>query len=96
MTMNARQERWVMVRVLRETRAKLKEWLNIQDTNFCRGKGVPLRGQQDGIVSLDAAIAELLRRDEAHRQRARKGKRKSNLTSEVSAECISADRTLGF
>lgn len=73
--MSAREERWVMVRLLRETRQKLKDWLAIQDTNFCRGTGKVLRGQEDGKVSLDAAIAELLRRDEAHRARASRSRR---------------------
>jgi hypothetical protein len=68
----ARQERWVMVRLLRETRERIKEWVSMQDTNFVRGTGKPLRGQEDGVVSVDAAIAELLRRDQAHRERARK------------------------
>lgn len=66
-----------MVRLLRDTRQRLREWLVIQDTNFCRGRVEGLRGQEDGVVSLDAAIAELLRRDEAHRARARRSKKRT-------------------
>lgn len=84
--MSAREERWVMVRLLRETRQKLKEWLNIQDSNFCRGIGQRLRGQEDGVVSLDAAIGELLRRDEAHRQRAKKGRKKLEVKISLPAD----------
>lgn len=73
--MSAREERWVMVRLLRETRSKLKAWLSIQDTNFLRGTGKVLRGQEDGKVSLDAAVTELLRRDECHRARAARARK---------------------
>jgi len=71
-----------MVRLLRDTRAALREWLTIQDTNFCRGRGEGLRGQQDGHVSLDAAIAELLRRDAKHRERAAKSRRKPRVETD--------------
>lgn len=74
--MLARQERWIMVRLLRSTQAALRAFIAMQETNYCRGTGPVIRGITEGKVSLDAAITELLRRDEAHRERSKRASRK--------------------
>jgi len=70
--MAAREERWIMVRLLRSTQDQLRQWISMQETNYCRGIGKPIRGMANGKVSIDAAVTELLRRDESHRQRSKK------------------------
>lgn len=74
--MAAREERWIMTRLLRTTHEALRQFINLQETNYCRGIGEGLRGMSEGKVSIDAAILELLRRDEKHRERSKKSSRK--------------------
>jgi len=85
----ARQERWVMVRLLRETREALRQWVQMQDGNFLRGVGKPLRGQEDGQASVDAAVAELLRRDASHPDRANRANAKRKLKKTSIDESLS-------
>ena len=74
--MLARQEKWIMTRLLRKTHERLREFIRRQEQNYSRGTGKVIRGMQDGKVSLDAAIAELLRRDDEHRKRSAKVSKK--------------------
>lgn len=70
-------ETWVMVRLTQRTRAALRTWAEDWQRAYESGHvkapppASPSRRMDDG-PSVDQLVAELLRRDEAHRARARK------------------------
>jgi hypothetical protein len=67
---NRRTKAWVMVRVLRETHARLRELSRLWHKVSGYRDNVPAPNDQD-VISLDRVIATLLDRDEAHRRRSR-------------------------
>jgi len=68
--MSARQEKWVMVRIHRTTHAALRQVGELWTRLYAAGGIAPATDEQGGL-SLDRIVAELLRRDQDHRTRAR-------------------------
>lgn len=64
--------RYFMVRVREETHLSLLTLAELWARLVGEGEMRPLRTTDDGMVSLDAVIEELIRRDWDHRQRASK------------------------
>lgn len=75
--MPVNEEDWKIVRITRELAARLDTWRAAQ---LSRGrKGVQrLIGEKYATISYNAAIRELLARDERHRERGKEKKKRSN------------------
>jgi hypothetical protein len=69
----SRQEKWIMVRLRRSTHRKLLDLERLWVEAYARGEQVPAPDDRDGI-GIDRMVAELLKRDNAHRARARFGR----------------------
>jgi hypothetical protein len=89
--MSAREEKWIMTRMRRETHDQVRLWLKIQDDNYLNGGWPGIRGQARGIVSIDAAVCELLRRDRAHRQRAAKSALKRRMAKRAATNSLTSN-----
>jgi len=68
-------KQWVMVRVTRDTHSALLRVMRSLAKAIEQGQHSPPTGA-DHRISIDAVIAELVKRDESHRRRAKKAKSK--------------------
>ncbi len=73
----AREELWIMVRLQRLTHKRLMEWRAAQAGKEGAGIETDFYSRHSGEISFDACVRELLSRDDAHRQRARKAREKA-------------------
>lgn len=83
---------WVMVRITKDTRARLREFSERQQRRASEGHlQLPELGRWgDGQIPVDWIINQVLDRDDAHRARAAKQQRK-NGKQEVEEEMVVAD-----
>lgn len=73
--MSAREENWIMVRLRRSAHAKLMKFRDRMERLYTRAE-LQISGGEDGVISINALIEELLRRDEAAQERSRKARDK--------------------